>query len=279
MKRKNIVIAPCGNKSFLFRQSWLKDNDKREFDICLLFYHDEIADPLLYHDVDYFFHLKDFKYRMIYDLLTNLKPEWLNEYEYFYFLDDDIDIETDAINELFALNKAFKASLSCAALSHDSFCSWPIFKQAEACFLRYVGQIEVMAPVIHNETLNILLPTFIENRSSWGYDSVWAKLLNYSRTKMIIFDSVVMKHTLPVGGGELYIKIGVDPHMEWKDIVDKYGALPENYREYGRLKLLTTDNNLKYKISNSFNQGIANVTRKIRDYDLKSRIKHRFSKA
>jgi len=278
MKRRNIVIAPCGNKSFLFRQSWLKEENERDFDLCLLFYHEQINKPDLYEGFDYFFDLKDFKYKMLYDLLTSIKPDWLEEYDYFYFLDDDIEIDTRSINQLFLLNRVFQASLSCAALSHDSFCSWPIFKQQNDCFLRYVGQIEVMAPLFDSATLKTVLPTFIENRSSWGFDSVWAKLLGYAEDKMVIFDTVVMRHTLPVGGGELYVKIGVDPNEEWKAIIDRYGVKPENYRKYGRMQLLHVKSNRVYRIGNPINQNLMVIKRKIRDYDLRSRIKNKLSK-
>lgn len=277
MKRKNIIIAPCGNKSFLFRQSWMKDSTDREFDVCLLFYHENIDQPNLYGEIDFFFHLKDFKYKMLHKLLVDIKPEWLEEYEYFYFLDDDIEIDTKSINLLFSLSRSFNSSISCASLSHDSFCSWPIFRQNRNCFLRYVGQIEVMAPLFHKEALKTVLPTFIENRSSWGFDSVWSKLLGYSNNGLVIFDSIVMKHTLPVGGGELYTKIGVDPHDEWMAIIRKYNARPENHREYGRLRLLTVNNNILYRLTNSVNQGLMILMRIIRDYDITSRIKNKFS--
>lgn len=275
---KNIVIAPCGNKSFLFQDAWMDSEPDRNFDICLLFYHEHIDHPEKYQKVDYFFHLKDFKYKMIYDLLVNIKPEWLDEYDHFYFLDDDIEINTKDINQLFLLSKAFETKISCASLSHDSFCSWPIFRQNKNCFLRYVGQIEVMAPMFDREALKICMPTFIENRSSWGFDSVWSKLLNYTENKLIVFDSVVMKHTLPVGGGELYIKIGVNPHDEWKAINKKYGARLQNFVEYGRLENLHIQTNRNYRLVNSLKEVIVIIKRKIVDYDILSRLKNKLSR-
>ena len=34
-------------------------------------------------------------------------------------------------------------------------------------------------------------------------DSVWSRLLGYPEDKLIVFDNVAMRHTMPVGGGEL----------------------------------------------------------------------------
>ncbi len=144
---------------------------------------------------------------MIYDLLTKIRPEWLEQYDYFYFLDDDIEIETNQINRMFLLSRAFDSSISQASLTQNSFCSWPMFKQQPGNFCRFVGQIEVMSPLFNSDSLKKCLPSFIGNRSSWGIDSVWSKILNYPQNKLIVFDSVTMRHTQPVGGGELYQKI------------------------------------------------------------------------
>lgn len=272
MSTKNIVIAPCGNRSYLFRESWLKEKDKKDFDLCLLFYHDEIKDPGLYTEADYFFHLRDFKYHMLHQLLTELHPEWLLQYDYFYFLDDDIGIDTQGINDMFALSRAVKTSISQASLSKDSFCSWPMFRQKKNSFYRYVGQIEVMAPLFEKEALIKCLPSFIGNRSSWGVDSVWSRLLNYPEDKLAVFDTVVMQHTQPVGGGELYVKIGVDPHEEWTAITTAFDAKKHNYREYSRYELVGKKNNrvryFFYRLGALLHSG----RRAWNDYDVMSRV-------
>ena len=69
---RNIVIAPCGNKAHLFKDKWLQFKNEKEFDLCLLFYHEQINDPEKYNDADYFFHLKGFKYFMLHHLFTQL---------------------------------------------------------------------------------------------------------------------------------------------------------------------------------------------------------------
>lgn len=278
MKKKNIIIAPCGNKSFLFKESWLKQPEKKEFELCLLFYHEHIDNPSLYSRADYFYHLKGFKYHMLYQLLTEIHPEWLTEYEYFYFLDDDIEIDTLQINSLFSLSHALNSLISQAALTKDSFCSWPIFKKKKNSFCRFMGQIEVMAPLFSASALQVCLPSFISNRSSWGIDSAWSALLNYPDDKLIVFDIVTMRHTLPVGGGELYKKIGVDPHNEWVAVTKQFNAKKHNYREYGRLQLVNrTNNRIKfffYRVSEFFSK----KKQALNDFDIPSRIKSQKNK-
>ncbi|RFM30174.1 DUF707 domain-containing protein [Deminuibacter soli] len=278
MANRNIIIAPCGNKSYLFRDSWLKHPEKRAFDVCLMFYHEQINAPEKYAGIDFFYHLKDFKYFMIHELLTRIHPEWLQQYDYFYFLDDDIEIDTLQINQLFALSRAFNSSISQASLSRDSFCSWPMFKQKRDSFCRYVGQIEVMSPLFSAQALQTCMPSFTGNRSSWGVDSVWSKLLGYPEDKLVVFDTVTMKHTLPVGGGELYQKIGVDPQVDWKKITDDFGARKQNYREYGRLQLVNKRSNRIVHSMHMLQQAWASVKRAWNDYDPGSRIISRKNK-
>lgn len=275
MPNKNIVIAPCGNKSFLFRDSWLKNEGQREFDVCLLFYHEKINDPEKYTGIDFFYHLKDFKYHMLYRLLTEIHPEWLEQYEYFYFLDDDIEIDTIGINHMFSLSKALNSEISQASLSRDSFCSWPMFKTKKNSFCRFVGQIEVMAPLFSNSSLRVCLPSFIGNKSSWGVDAVWSKILGYPLDKLIVFDSVVMKHTLPVGGGELYEKIGVNPHDEWIAITQTYNAKKHNYQEYGRLQLVNGRVNRAQYFFFKTKEFFARSQQSWKDRDLPNRFKRK----
>jgi hypothetical protein len=278
MATRYIVIAPCGNRSTLFKEAWLKYKAEKEFDLCLLFYHEQINNPKLYEEAEYFFHLKGFKYHMLHELLTSVRPEWLQQYDYFYFLDDDIDIDTRQINVMFTLSRALNASITQASLSRDSYCSWPFFKQKNNSFCRFVGQIEVMAPLFERSALSACLPSFIGNRSSWGVDSVWPKILGYPKDKLVVFDTVTMKHTAPVGGGELYQKIGVDPQVEWTAITQQYNAKKQNYQEYGRLQLVNGQHNrlkfLWYKTAELFAKG----KQAWNDYDLNSRVISRTNK-
>lgn len=274
MKHRNIVIAPCGNKRQLFNQYWLQDADQKEFDLCILFYHETVEHPEVFQSADYFFHLKDYKYHMLHRLLTELKPEWLDSYDYFYFPDDDIEIDTLQINRMFALSKAMGAAISQASLSNDSFCSWPMFKQKKNSFCRFVGQIEVMAPLFERQALKRCLPSFIGNKSSWGVDSVWPKLLGYPEDRLIVFDCVVMKHTLPVGGGELYSKLGGTPYDEWEHITQQFGAKKHNYREYGRLLLTNKRVNKMQFISIQTSNLLARWQKAWEDFDVNSRIRN-----
>lgn len=276
MPLKNLIIAPCGNKSTLFKDVWLADEAAKNFDICLLFYHETINNPEAYSKADYFFHLRDFKYRMIHQLLTTVKPELLAEYDYFLLIDDDIAIDTQGINKLFELSHAFGSWISQASLTQNSFCSWPILKHKPGCFARYMGQLEVMAPLFNRYALEKCLPSFTANKSSWGLDSAWSKLLDYPKNNLVLFDSVQMEHTMPVGGGELYKKIKADPVEEWETVARDFDALKNNFTEYGRLQFINGSYGRSQRALIVLSEKLAKLKQWINDQGIGYRIKNRF---
>ncbi|EHQ28620.1 DUF707 domain-containing protein [Mucilaginibacter paludis] len=273
--RKNIIIAPCGNSLSTFKDHWLKDADLRNFDVCLLFYHQNIDYPSLYADVDYFFHLKDFKYKMIHQLLTEIKPGLLDQYEYFYFIDDDVVIDTLSINKMFDIVRAFDLWIGQASLTSDSYCSWPILKHNSDCFIRFIGQVEVMAPVLSRFAVKQCLSTFTINNSSWGMDSVWSKLLDYPTDKIAVVDAIQMRHINPVGGGELYKKINENPHQAWDSAVKDFDAIKNSFTEYGRLLIVNNKKNRVLRTLNRLSEKKNKLKQAYLDYGLSYRIKNR----
>jgi hypothetical protein len=274
----NLIIAPYGNSANTLTDYWLKYKNEKQFDVCLVFYHKEILDLEKYRDVDYFFHLKGFKYKMIHDVLVNLHPELLDKYEYFFFIDDDIQIDTREINKMFTLSKTHDTWISQPSLTHDSFCSWPILKTNDKCFCRYLGQIEVMAPLFSKYALQKCLEagTFTINDSSWGLDCAWTHILGYSQTKLVVFDVVSMRHINPVGKGELYNKID-NPYIDWMNAVKQYGTKKINYIEYGRLLLVNPETNSFLFKWYKFVEKIGLIKRSYHDYPLLERVKNRLN--
>lgn len=241
INNKNLIIAPCGNKSNCLIDYWYSNYEKKEFDVCILFYDKHIDFIDRFNKVEYFYHLMDFKYKMIYNLVNNINSEIVEKYKYFYFLDDDIEIDTESINKIFQLSKVFDISIASASLTSDSFYSWKLFKNQKHTLCRFVGQIEVMAPIFSKESLLICLPTFIENDSSWGIELMWSKLLGYPQNKMVVFDCVEMKHSNPVGHGDLYKKLTVKAEFDLSEVMNKYN-LKTNLVEYSRIIELNNKN-------------------------------------
>jgi len=93
-----------------------------------------------------------------------------------------------------------------------------------------------------------------------------------------VFDTVTMEHTKPVGEGELYKKIGIDPKEDWNNIVLKYDARKQNYQEYGRLAIINKDHYLFNFLSIKGKEILMTLQRHVNDYDLPSRVRSQLRK-
>jgi hypothetical protein len=138
-----------------------------------------------------------------------------------------------------------------------------------------MGQVEVMAPLFNRFALEKCMPSFIANKSSWGLDSVWSKMLDYPTTKLAVIDAIQMKHINPVGGGELYKKIDEDPHESWESVVEEFGATKNSFTEHGRFLIVDQKRNRVLRMFNKMSEKIDKTKQAYLDYGLSYRIKNR----
>jgi hypothetical protein len=224
---KQAVMVPFGRSSMW--SSWIVNSANRPFDVVLLTYHEpasikglELNSPH-YQVLD----LHDFKWVMIQNLFTQ-SPEWLDKYDYFFFVDDDIEITEEGIISLFQLCRHHQLLLSQPVLTRDSYKSWRVLRKKYIAGIRYLSTVELMCPVMHRDAIRKLLSTFSLNQSGWGIDILWGNLLRkeYGNYRIAVFDQISARHTKPVGKGELYNKLGKTAVEERDEIFHTY-HLPE----------------------------------------------------
>jgi len=153
-------------------------------------------------------------------------PQLHKAYSGYLFLDGDVEFEPGAIDRLFAIASLLKLDLAQAALTTDSFSSWPVTRASEKFVCRQTSFVEVMAPYLSSDALDRVLPTFDQSISGYGLDFAWACILK--RQRIGIIDDVRMRHTKPVdktaGSFYLYLKsIGVDPDAEQAMMFERFG--------------------------------------------------------
>jgi hypothetical protein len=199
----NLVISPAGDKSF--HKEWLKG--KPNFELVLLYYGQdmEIAKTYL-QDTPNVYASKGFKWWLIKSFIED-NLDWVSQFEYIWFPDDDIEIDTESINTLFEISK--KYSLWLCQPSLLGYASHKITLPQQNSLLRYTNFVEVMAPMMSLDTVLKLKETFDVNYSSWGLDGIWPYLLGQPKDKVAIIDTIIMHHTKPPGSPELYSQI---PH-------------------------------------------------------------------
>ena len=220
---KNLVIVPFGNNSI--ESNWIFNEKDRDFDVILLFYHQQILNPKLKESSNSFklFHLMDFKWVMISHLLAEKQID-LTPYDYFFFPDDDIEIEQSTIRQLFHFMQTYSLEMTQPVLSRGSFKSWKVLKQKYVSGIRYLSAVELMCPALSKGAMEELHHTFCLNQSGWGIDILWGELIRkkFGDKSIAVCDLLTAKHTKPVGKGELYSKLGKTAFEERDEIFEKY---------------------------------------------------------
>ncbi len=215
---------PFGNKSL--ESDWIRDNANRDFDVILLFYHEHIQESILKDNSKSFtlFHLKNFKWVMIQDLFLKIDLELIDQYDYFFFVDDDIEISKSDISFLFYNMKEHHLQMSQPALTRRSYKSWKSLRRKLLSGLRYLSSVELMCPMMSRDCVKLLLPTFALNKSGWGIDILWGKMVRdqFGPKSIAVFDTIRATHSKPVGKGELYEKLDNPAVKERDEIFARY---------------------------------------------------------
>jgi hypothetical protein len=238
MQKKNLVIVPFGQSSI--ESPWIFDDSDRSFDVALLYYHKTITNPKLKADSGSFtlYHLCNFKWIMAHDFFQQ-NPDYLNRYNYFFFPDDDIEIDKNSIHVLFDLMARYTLQMTQPVLLPGSFKSWKILMKKRWSGIRYLSTVELMCPALSKDAVKELIPTFNLNKSGWGIDILWGEIIRkkFGLKSIGVFDSIGVTHTKPVGRGELYEKLGKSAFEERDEIFNTYSitkrkiyavSIPEN---------------------------------------------------
>lgn len=127
-------------------------------------------------------------------------PETLNEYDYFFFPDDDI--ETSSANILSFFKVCFDSGLKLAqpALNPDSYFSHLITLQRSKFSVRCTDYVELMVPFMSREVLIQSLPFFENTVFGWGIDFIWDKFVFASNSEVGIVDATPVGHYRPLAG-------------------------------------------------------------------------------
>lgn len=225
--RRNLVFCRAGEGSL--HRRWLGDPAARSYDVWLDCYCDPArwaGEPARVTDG------RDAtKWPRLARLLAD-EPGAFDGYDVVWVPDDDLDVDAAGVEAFLAAFHRHRLALAQPALADGCFWSHELTLENRGFALRYTNFVEVMAPAFSREALRACAPTFGANRSGWGLDLVWSRLLGDPRDAIAVVDAAPMIHTRPVGGGALY-----DSDRHWDDmraLAARHGvALPFRFRQYG----------------------------------------------
>lgn len=152
-------------------------------------------------------------------------PKLYQEYDYYCFLDDDIQINTTTLNAAFAAGKALHLPLYQPALSYNSICGWDFLRTrfdpskpgASLHFMeekpRLVPMVEIMMPFFSRSALLKCLPTFDFNCSGWGTDLYqWPTLVGH---ETFVLDWITAGHYATATRRQRKLENGLTPYQEF----------------------------------------------------------------
>ena len=227
--KQNCVISAVGNNSL--HEQWISNGADSNFDIHLIVY--DWSYNKWYNGVDFISYRKGYKMKLVYDYLLS-HPEYIEHYDYFFILDDDISTDAIGIERLFRFMKEYQLEIAQPALK-ESYYTYPQTLRDKMCTLRYTNFVEIMAPCFSRRALKTVLETFNANESGWGIEFHWASLINSNKKDIAIIDSASMVHTRPIQScnekNQRDFYDYVKEHNLLKDIIE-YGVVPLNRNLY-----------------------------------------------
>ena len=236
--KRNLVLVRCGPNSL--HHNWISEHSS--YDLILLPYThiDQVSSP----ECQVAGIIEGQKWPAIYDFcIKNL--DLLAQYQYIFMPDDDLFCSSDLLETLFSLVDKYRPAVAQSSLTHSSYFSHFITLQFPGLVARETSFVEIMAPVFHKEFFLNALWTFNQNNSGWGVEALWNRLCSTCSflectNKQIIFDSIAIHHTRPVGGQSRGLKTGErGPHEDESILLRNW-----NVRQYYNIKSLILDINL-----------------------------------
>jgi hypothetical protein len=228
-----VVVRGTADSAY---RTWMKKDAPRRWDLLLDWYGPEPKRP------DDFADFTNFGGTTKFPSIKRIDATWpgyLQSYQAVWFVDGDVHIAFDDIDLLFDMLSGCDLWLAQPALSLTSFYAHEICVHRPAFALRYVNFVEVMAPIFSRHALATCLATFDQSVSGWGLDVVWPTLLGEPQRRIAIIDAIQIEHPrkMDLVAGPFYVllaSMGIDPRVEKKAVMEKYGV-KQQFQTYGHV--------------------------------------------
>jgi hypothetical protein len=149
-------------------------------------------------------------------------PGVFDMYDWIWLPDDDIATTTESINRLFDIASHHGLELAQPSLTWDSYISHFITAHNPRFHLRWTNFVEVMAPLLRSAALRRIFPSFAGRKFGMGLDFLWSRWMPEPSFRTAIIDSVSVRHTRPVGKGNLSSGAEIARTSELEDLLARY---------------------------------------------------------
>lgn len=211
---KNLVVGVVGDSSL--HKSWIS-GCVPEFDLFLVYYGDlgeRYRMDAMYYDM-----AKGTKF-LIVDQMVKKHKEVFDHYDAILIPDDDIFIDAAGINKFFSMFHQYNLSIAQPAIM--GWLSLPETAPSATTILRYVRCVEIMTPCFSKGAFQTCKESFSENKTNWGIDWLWWKLLGNPVDKLAVIDDVVAIHTRPCFFGDTYYRNNNSHEIAVNEIIELF---------------------------------------------------------
>lgn len=237
MKKKNLIVAICGDESM--HKFWM--DKQKDFDLFVVYYGDD--DEKYKKDGIHYERAKGTKF-VIMDQICQKYDDFLKQYDAILIPDDDLYITGGDRNRFFGLFHKYEMKIAA-----PSIMGWQLMIMSAhnpQYILRYTNWVEIMTPCFDQSTFQAVRHTFTENDTNWGIEYLWTKILGTPKTSIGIIDDVVALHTRPCFYGDTYQRNNNNFEKALDEICKlsaKHGVDLLDHEQYGGVKRELEDYN------------------------------------
>lgn len=162
----NVLFTSCGDQTTC-HDLWT--DQSKDYDIVAIYYGDSDERFKVYCErFDHVVRHKGSKFQNFFTFYRN--SNLLDKYERYYIVDDDIIMNTDKINQLFAFSHEHGLKICSPSFTVGSKISHTVTKHDPTCKFRYTNFIEVNTPLMTRGAVDRLNKYYNKCLIGWGVD-------------------------------------------------------------------------------------------------------------
>ena len=146
----------------------------------------------------------------------------LPRYRFYAFIDEDIDVSVEVLNNLFKTGELFGLTVFQGALTPRSHYSHEFSRVVPNSYLRSSTFVEIMAPFFSHDALEKCAATFTMSELGWGLEYLWNDILRSEG--MAIVDKFPMTHIRPVQSNRWKNQRGESAEQECARMLAEWNA-------------------------------------------------------
>jgi hypothetical protein len=240
---RNMVFTSAGDHTN-FHELWTHPYAKPNYDIFVVYYGDNIQQCEKYKSkVQWIDQHKGSKFQNFLWFYRN-HPEILDQYDYFFILDDDLVFWTLDMNQMFSIAREHELAICQPSFLPESIISHKITLQNDTTFLRYTNFVEVTCPLFNKEALMRAMRVMDDSLIGFGIDylMIWANGM-YEKNKYAIVDRIgcvnPTQECKKIARREMYQVLDFDSEKaRWETYAEKIGCPLEFPRKTHSFMLL-----------------------------------------